>query len=229
VAVAAEQTAGRGRLGRSWEAPAGSSLLLSAGFRPAGLRAAHAWRLAAIVAQAMVDAAEEVAGLRDGTLRLKWPNDLVAVDPEGRLRKVAGVLGETTIEDDGRVASAVVGIGVDGDWPAAAFPPGLAESMTSLRELSRGRPIDHEALLGAFLARLEPRYEALGTGGFDVGGWSARQVCTGREVEVAIGRELVAGRATGVTPESGALVVELPDGTSREIESGEVVRCRVLR
>ncbi|MFI5255494.1 MAG: biotin--[acetyl-CoA-carboxylase] ligase, partial [Candidatus Limnocylindrales bacterium] len=77
VAVAAEQTAGRGRDGRSWVAPAGRALLLSVGFRPAGLAAGHAWRLGAIVSQAMIDAAEEAAGLRDGSLWLKWPNDIV--------------------------------------------------------------------------------------------------------------------------------------------------------
>jgi BirA family biotin operon repressor/biotin-[acetyl-CoA-carboxylase] ligase len=228
VAVAHDQTAGRGRRGRSWYAPAGRALLLSAGFRPDALMAGHAWRLGAIVGQAMLDAAEAVAGLRDGSLWLKWPNDLVAVDADGRLRKVAGVLGETAFDDAGGVATAAVGIGINGDWAAADFPPTLVGSMTSLLELSGGRPIDHEALLDAFLARLEPRYEALLTGRFDVGGWSARQVCTGRTVEVAIGDELLEGRAIGVGPESGALRLESWDGITREIGSGEVIRCRVV-
>jgi len=228
VAVAGEQTAGRGRLGRSWQAPAGRALLLSVGFRPVGLAAGHAWRLGAIVAQAMLDAAEEVAGLRERSLWLKWPNDLVAVDPEGQLRKVAGVLGETALDDDGRVATAAVGIGVDGDWAAADFPAELAPTMTSLRELAGGRPIDHEALLDAFLDRLEPRYEGLLTGRFDVGGWSVRQICTGREVEVAVGGEVLEGRAVGMAPESGSLRLETADGIGREVDAGEVIRCRVV-
>jgi biotin-(acetyl-CoA carboxylase) ligase len=77
LAVADEQTAGRGRAGRTWTAPPGAALLLSVGFRPAWLAPGHAWRLAAVVSLAMADTAEDVAGLRTGAVRLKWPNDLV--------------------------------------------------------------------------------------------------------------------------------------------------------
>jgi len=77
LAVADEQTAGRGREGRPWEAPPGAALLLSLGFRPTWLPPDRVWRLAAIVSLAMADAAEEVAGLPEGAIRLKWPNDLV--------------------------------------------------------------------------------------------------------------------------------------------------------
>ena len=100
-----------------------------------------------------------------------------------QLRKVAGVLGEASLDDD-RVGSAVVGIGVNGDWPLEHFPADLAPSMTSLRELSGGRPIDRDTLLDAWLDRLEPRYEALRLGRFDAGGWSSRQRTTGHTVEV---------------------------------------------
>ena len=77
LAVAAEQTAGRGRDGRTWVAPPGAALLLSLGFRPTWLAPESVWRLAAIASLAMADAAEAVAGLAAGTIRLKWPNDLV--------------------------------------------------------------------------------------------------------------------------------------------------------
>lgn len=77
LAVADEQTAGRGREGRRWLAPPGSALLLSLGFRPSWLDPERVWRLAAVVSLAMADAAEEVAGLPAGAIRLKWPNDLV--------------------------------------------------------------------------------------------------------------------------------------------------------
>jgi biotin-(acetyl-CoA carboxylase) ligase len=98
--------------------------------------------------------------------------------------------------------------------------------MTSLRELSGKRPIDNEALLDAFLARLEPRYEALKAGRFDAGGWSAAQRTTGRQVMVDLADDTLAGIAVGVDPESGALLVE-SDGRSVRVDSGEVVRCRV--
>ena len=103
LAVADEQTEGRGRSGRTWIAPPGRALLLSLGFRPTWLAAGHAWRLAATVSLAMADAAEEAAGLRDRAIGLKWPNDLVIEDalpdlPGGesapaRVRKLGGVLG----------------------------------------------------------------------------------------------------------------------------------------
>ena len=161
LAVAAEQTAGRGREGRRWVAPPGSALLLSLGFRPVWLAADAAWRLAAVASLAMADAAEATAGLAPGTIRLKWPNDLVIEGPGAAgVRKLAGVLGETDGlgGPDPRV---VVGLGVNTDWAETDFPPELAVSMTSLREAAGGRPVANEALLGGVHGRLAPAVEAL--------------------------------------------------------------------
>lgn len=228
VAVADEQTSGRGRLDRHWTAPPGAALLASAGLTPSRLPLRHAWRLAATVALAMIDAAEAAAGLRDETVWLKWPNDLVAEGPDGRLLKLAGVLGESQSEGD-QVSSAVIGIGVNADWPAATFPIELAPSMTSLREISGGRPVDRDVLLDAWLARLEPRLEALAAGVFDAGGWSRRQRTTGRHVEIDLGDRIVSGGAVGVDPESGGLLLRVEDqGRPLVVDSGEVIRCRVV-
>jgi BirA family transcriptional regulator, biotin operon repressor / biotin---[acetyl-CoA-carboxylase] ligase len=228
LAVADAQTQGRGRLERTWIAPPGTALLVSAGFRPIDLPVRHAWRLGATVALAMLDAAEDVAGLRDATLGLKWPNDIVADGPDGLLRKVAGVLGEATL-DDATVSTAVIGIGVNADWSAADFPAELATSMTSLRELSGGRPIDRDVLLDAWVDRLEPRYEALRGGRFDAGAWSSRQRTTGELVEVDGADGRIHARALGVDPESGSLLLAGADGAGpRVIDSGDVTRCRVV-
>jgi BirA family biotin operon repressor/biotin-[acetyl-CoA-carboxylase] ligase len=225
VAVADVQETGRGRQGRSWEAPSGAGLLVSCGFRPGWLTPAHAWRLPAIVALAMADAAEEVAGLRDGRVGLKWPNDLVADDLTGALLKLAGVLGVTS--GDGRtLETAIVGVGVNVQWPRATFPAAFTATMTSLSELS-GRPVDRDALLEGFLDRLAARHEALRTGQFDAGGWAARQQTTGRQLTVDTGGVTLAGRGEGVDPESGALVLATGEGIAR-IDVGEVVRCHVL-
>ena len=249
LAVAAEQTAGRGREGRRWVAPPGSALLLSLGFRPTWLDPERVWRLAAIVSLAMADAAEEVAGLADRAIRLKWPNDLVfeidgqavvalddsdgaaatiALDAPADVRKVAGVLGETDGlgTADPRV---VVGLGINADWPATDFPADLAGSMTSLREASRGRPIDLAILLDAFLGRLEARVEALRAGRFDVADWIDRQLTTGRTIrlERPEGMEIV--RALGVEVLTGALIVEDPAavGGERHVHVGEVRHVRL--
>ena len=222
IAVADEQTAGRGRQGRTWTAPPGAALLMSIGFRPTNLALRHGWRLAATVSLAMVDAAEAAAGLADNALRLKWPNDIVAAYPDGRLEKVAGVLGETAAIGD-QVGWSVVGIGINVDWAAADFPSDLRSGMTSLREMA-GRPVDREQLLDEFLARLEPRYEALRQGNFDAATWSTKQVTTGQQVEVDVGGRVLVGRAGGVDPESGALLME----GHPPVDYGEVVRCRVM-
>jgi len=228
LAVAAEQTAGRGRSGRSWVAPSGAALLLSLGFEPRYVEPDRLWRLAAIVALAMADAGEEVAGLPSGMLQLKWPNDIVVAAPDvpAGARKVAGVLGESEGAGTPGVR-AVVGIGVNADWPRDQFPAELAETMSSLREASRGRPIDSDALLDDFLVRLEPRLVALRDGHFDVAGWHARQITTGRYVSVDMpDGSTQAARAVGVDGATGALIVEDADG-ERELLVGEVARVRL--
>lgn len=224
LAVADEQTAGRGRSGRSWVAPGGAALLLSLGFRPAYLAPDRLWRLGAIVALAMADAAEEVAGLPMGHLRLKWPNDIVVETPRAPrgVRKVAGVLGET--EEAGTAGvRAVVGIGVNNDWPRGEFPADLTDAMTSLREVSRGRQVETGVLLDAFLTRLEPRCLALRDGHFDVAGWHDRQVTTGRTVRIEMpGGEIRQATAAGVDGATGALLVEDESGAETELLAGDV-------
>lgn len=245
VAVADRQAAGRGRLGRTWIAPSGAALLVSVGFRPGWLEPDRWWRLGAIVALAMADAAEQVAGLQDGVIRLKWPNDLVvafgaserplggasAIGPATpiRVRKLAGILGET----DGVGTwdpRAVVGLGLNAGWQRAAFPEELRDRMTSLHDASGGRPIDRDELLGAFLDRLEARVEALHDGWFDVAAWTGRQLANGRPVRL----DLPDGRAqhvqaVGVDPLSGALLVAdpaAPDG-ERPVLVGEIRHLRL--
>ena len=239
LAVADEQTAGRGRADRTWIAPRGAALLLSVGFRPAWLAPAHAWRLAAVTSLAMADAAEDVAGLRDHAIRLKWPNDLVieADAPEhdatglggGPIRKLGGVLGEADGlgTDDPRV---VVGIGVNAAWARADFPVAIAPAMTSLAEASGGRPIDRVLLLDGFLSRLEARVEALRTGRFPMDDWTARQITTGRIVRLeGHGSAPEEARALGLDPATGALLVADPTapGGERAVHAGDVVHVRL--
>jgi BirA family biotin operon repressor/biotin-[acetyl-CoA-carboxylase] ligase len=227
LAVADRQTAGRGRSGRGWVAPSGGALLLSLGFRPDWLEPDRAWRLAAIVSLAMAESAESVAGLSDGRIRLKWPNDLVIEDEAAEPRKVAGVLGETDGlgTGDPRV---VIGIGINTDWAAADFPTELAGTMTSLREAGR-RPLDRDALLAAFLADLEERVVELRAGRFADAAWVDRQLTTGRTIrlETPAGDEVV--RATGVDPVTGALLVEggSQGRGARQVLVGEVTRVRL--
>jgi len=239
LAVADEQTAGRGRAGRTWTAPPGAALLLSVGFRPAWLAPGHAWRLAAVVSLAMADTAEDVAGLRNHAVRLKWPNDLVieadapahdgTAPGGGAIRKLGGVLGEVDGlgTDDPRVA---VGIGLNAGWARDEFPAAIAPAMTSLAEASGGRPIDRALLLDGFLGRLEARVEALRAGRFPIDDWTARQITTGRIVRLeGHGSAPEEARALGLDPATGALLVADPTapGGERAVHAGDVVHARL--
>jgi BirA family biotin operon repressor/biotin-[acetyl-CoA-carboxylase] ligase len=252
LATADHQTEGRGRDGRTWTAPPthGAALLASLGFRPTYLEPDRTWRLAAIVSLAMADAAEDVARLPDRTVRLKWPNDLVVEvggpwaplrgelsaeraralrDGPVDVRKLGGVLGET----DGLGTSdprVVVGIGLNADWPAADFPADLAGpgGMTSLADASGGRPIDANALLEAFLTRLEVRHDLLRRGRFDAADWADRQLTHDRPIRLERpdgSVETVTAR--GVDALTGALVIEDADGRDRHIVTGEIRHVRL--
>jgi BirA family biotin operon repressor/biotin-[acetyl-CoA-carboxylase] ligase len=239
VAVADQQTAGRGRGGRSWTAPAGAALLCSLGFRPVFAQPAQLWQWAAIVSLAMAEAAESASGVAPGTVRLKWPNDLVVADG-GQVRKLAGVLGETAGAGtaDQRV---VVGIGVNAGWRRTDFPPELADSMTSVAELAAGAEAGagaaaggspealRDRLLGAFLDGLRPRVTDLHSDRFPAAEWRGRQLTNGELVRLERpdgSAETV--RAIDVDAESGALVVGSLSGEwpSRLVTAGEIRHLR---
>jgi BirA family transcriptional regulator, biotin operon repressor / biotin---[acetyl-CoA-carboxylase] ligase len=229
VAIAEEQTAGRGRNGRTWTAPSRSSLLTSIGFRPSWLAPEHVWRLGAIVALAMAEAGEAMAAARPGSIQLKWPNDLVSIDRStGHVRKLAGLLGETDGlgTDDPR---AIIGIGINADWARADFPEGLTETMTSLSELAGGRPIDRDRLVEAFLGRLEALVEALRASGFPAEDWRRRQLTNGAHVRLEWPDGAVEPvRAEDVDTETGALVIrDLDGGRVRSVLVGEIRHVRL--
>jgi BirA family biotin operon repressor/biotin-[acetyl-CoA-carboxylase] ligase len=169
----------------------------------------------------MAQAAEATAELPNGTIRLKWPNDLVLDAGDGWL-KLGGVLGET--EGLGTADPRVVlGIGVNADWAKADFPAEIAAAMTSLREAAADRPIPPDDLLVAFLPRLETGIEALRGRTFDAGEWQTRQATTGRRIRL----ELPDGPAedvfaAGVDPTTGALLLD--DG--RRVLSAEIRHLR---
>ena len=143
VAVAEEQTEGRGRLGRSWEAPAGTSVLVSVLLLPA-VRAARLPELSLVAGGAVAEAIAEVTGIEP---TIKFPNDLLIAG-----RKVAGILAESS---EGRV---VLGIGVNTNQTREQLPAGAQTEPTSLR-LELGEPVNRVQLLAAILLQLERAYD----------------------------------------------------------------------
>jgi BirA family biotin operon repressor/biotin-[acetyl-CoA-carboxylase] ligase len=142
VAVADEQTEGRGRLGRSWHAPHGSSLLFSIVLVPP-VPPASLPELSLVAGAAVAQAIESETGLQT---TVKHPND-VLIDG----RKVAGILAESS---EGRV---VLGIGVNVSQTAAELPERVENPATSLA--LEGAPADRAELLAVILERLEEHYD----------------------------------------------------------------------
>ena len=144
VAVAEEQTEGRGRLGRRWEAPAGTSVLVSVLLLPA-VEAARLPELSLVAGNAVTEAILEVTGIEPA---IKFPNDVLIGG-----RKVAGILAESS---DGRV---VLGIGVNANQTREQLPDDAQTEPTSLR-IELGEPVNRVQLLGALLLQLERAYDA---------------------------------------------------------------------
>ena len=222
VLVADHQTAGRGRLGRTWTAPVGASLLCSILVRPA-VPVGHAHALTTAVALAAREACTEVAGVTPG---LKWPNDLVVPVAAlgGAERKLAGVLAESTLAGD-HLDAVVVGIGLNVNWPRQ-LPEEIADIATALNHLA-GEAVDRAELLGALLAGLERRYARL----LAPGGRAALRdeehaasATLGRRVRVLRAHDELEGIAVGFTDE-GALRLEV-DTDVLVVPVGDVVHLR---
>jgi BirA family biotin operon repressor/biotin-[acetyl-CoA-carboxylase] ligase len=216
VAVADHQDAGRGRLGRVWSAPVGSSLLVSVLLRP---RVAPERLMLVTMAAgvALAEAVEAVAGIDVG---LKWPNDLVVGE-----RKLAGLLAEADVPAGAdRPVAVVVGAGCNVQWDS--FPPELEGSATACN-LEAGHPVGRDEVLDAFLDRLALRYAALD----DVpAAYRARLATLGRRVRVELGAGAsagtnVVGLATGID-DSGRLLVETDAGEAVVLTVGDVVHLR---
>jgi BirA family biotin operon repressor/biotin-[acetyl-CoA-carboxylase] ligase len=198
LVVADHQTAGRGRLGRSWEAPPGTALLFSVLLKPPPER--HLPELSLVAGVAVADALERVLGL---AVQIKWPNDVML-----RRRKVAGCLAEAR---DGAV---VLGIGINVGQTADELPEGAG----SIRTLT-GRTFDREELLSAVLDHLGDCYAAWRAGGLDAvyEGLGPRDFLRGRRVSV----DGVSG-VVSMIDRSGRLELAVGHGEVVTVESGEV-------
>jgi BirA family biotin operon repressor/biotin-[acetyl-CoA-carboxylase] ligase len=214
VVVADHQTAGRGRLGRTWVAPVGASLLMSVLLRPEmPIDSVHLLTMSAGLA--MADAVEEVAGF---TPILKWPNDLLVNDPLVGNRKLCGMLTESEIVD-GVLRCVVVGIGVNVQW--SDFPAELTETATACN-LVAGRDISRDELLEAFIERYSSMLSSLDA---VLSNYRVRLGTLSTRVRIELAGEAFEGVAEGVT-DDGGLEVRTDDGVLRIITAGDVVHLR---
>ncbi len=212
VVSAEEQTAGRGRLGRRWTAPARSGLAVSVLLRPTTRPAAEWGWVPLLVGLAAADAVASVSGL---TVGLKWPNDVLVGE-----RKAGGVLVERV--ETGRGPAAVAGFGLNVTLPESQLPVPTATSL-----LAEGATVDRRSLLRSYLAALELRYRDWSAGGSAREEYRRHCVTLGRKVLVLLPGAAadVAGVAEDVDA-SGRLVVAAATGARVALSSGEVQHVR---
>jgi BirA family transcriptional regulator, biotin operon repressor / biotin---[acetyl-CoA-carboxylase] ligase len=210
LVVADYQAAGRGRQGRRWHAPPGSSLLLSVIFRPP-LAPDQVQQLTMVCGLAVVDAIAAATGLQAG---LKWPNDVLI-----GAGKLGGILSEAEIRGQ-RVEYVLVGIGLNVNLDPHQLPEGLSVPATSLSS-ELGQTVERLGLLRALLQRLEERYVALCQGKSPRQEWAQRLTMLGQPVVVQEGQARLEGVAEGVAAD-GALLLRLPDGRLQTILAGDV-------
>jgi BirA family transcriptional regulator, biotin operon repressor / biotin---[acetyl-CoA-carboxylase] ligase len=197
LVTASQQTAGRGRQGRRWSAPADSSLLMSLVLRGSPLPRL----LPLIAAVAVCETAGEEA-------RVKWPNDIVLAGSSG-LAKLAGILAEGRPQD----GWAVLGIGLNVAVRLQELPAELDGVAATLGREPREIEPTLARLLSALARRLGEPTETL------LEAYRARDALRGREIEWSEGRRR--GRADGIDGE-GRLVVALAGGGHTTLDAGEV-------
>lgn len=213
--VAEAQTAGRGRLGRSFHSPAYQNLYTSLVLRPdLTIAEAPTWILAAAVAVADTVAATLED---DNAVEIKWPNDVLLSG-----RKTSGILMELGAEAT-RVDYLVLGIGVNLNVDRESFPDEFRPLATSLASYS-GRRIDRIDFTRRLYGELETTLDACARYGFDAvrGRFDARFKMRGRRVNVKqLGGRVLSGTALGIDAD-GALRLTLDSGDERVVIAGDV-------
>ena len=217
LAVTADsQTAGRGRMDRSFQSPKGQGIYLSVLLRPR-LFPDRLPPVTALAGVAVCAAVERVCGVRPG---LKWPND-----PVLNGKKLCGILTEMSLEaETGRVQSLVLGIGINVSQGPEDFSPQVREMATSLGQ-ALGKPVSRPRLTAALLEELDRTYAALLAGDLSAYLSAYRRDCVnlGKTVQLLPfgGGERETAQAVDID-EDFSLVVRGPDGKERTVRSGEV-------
>jgi BirA family biotin operon repressor/biotin-[acetyl-CoA-carboxylase] ligase len=215
VIVAEHQTAAKGRLGRSWTAPARSGLSFSVLLRPVDVDIAR-WSLLPLLIG--VATAVATASVSDVVIGLKWPNDLMIGE-----RKLAGILAERV--DSAAGPAVVIGIGLNVSLKTEELP---VESATSLT-LANATVTDRDTILRAVLRAIEGEYTSWRLDGGDSHALLARYrdlcITLGRVVRAELpGDQTIEGDAVDVDP-TGSLVIETSAGR-RAVSAGDVVHLR---
>ena len=209
VLIAGHQTGGRGRMGRSFHSPAGKGIYMSILLRP-NCPPTELMHLTCAAAAAMCDAVENAAGFRPG---IKWTNDLVW----GK-RKLGGILTELGFGADGKVAFAIVGIGINCCQQPEDFPAEIRDIACSLGM----EPADRSKLAAELIRWLyDLRQEMFSEKEAIMERFTHRCITIGQRISILRGEAVQHGKALTVD-QDGALHVLLDNGTETVVNSGEV-------
>ena len=209
LAVAEFQSAGRGRLGRSWEVPEGTSVMMSILLRPE-FEPQYAPTLTLVMGMAVAKAVKNLGF----DVSIKWPNDVVVSH-----KKICGILTEMGVRD-GKIDYAVIGVGINVN--IREFPEEMADKATSLY-LEAGKEFDRSRIPGLVMEAFEEYYEKFAAT-CDLSGlkdeYESILANYNQPVRV-LAKEPYEGIARGIT-DGGELLVEKADGTMAIVSAGEV-------
>jgi BirA family biotin operon repressor/biotin-[acetyl-CoA-carboxylase] ligase len=205
VVIAEEQTAGRGRVGRSWLSPRGG-IALSIILYP---RIFYLPSLIMLASLAVIYSIEAVTGLKT---QIKWPNDILING-----KKVCGILVESDVQRN-KLTYAIIGIGINVNFQASDFPE-IASFATSLAD-ELGRQVSRVDIIRSLLMEVERLYLPLNTE-FIYREWRERLVTLGKKVQVRWGETVVEGIAESVA-QDGSLLLRHSNGSLTRIVGGDV-------
>ena len=209
LALAEFQSAGRGRLGRSWEVPEGTSVMMSILLRPK-FEPQYAPMLTLVMGMAVAKAVKKLSF----DVSIKWPNDVVVSH-----KKICGILTEMGVRD-GKIDYAVIGVGINVN--IKEFPEEMADKATSLY-LESGREFDRSQIPGLVMEAFEEYYEKFAAT-CDLSGLKEEYesiLANYNQPVRVLAKEPYEGVARGIT-DGGELLVEKTDGTIVAVSAGEV-------
>ena len=209
LALAEFQSAGRGRLGRSWEVPEGTSVMMSILLRPK-FEPQYAPTLTLVMGMAVAKAVKNLGF----DVSIKWPNDVVVSH-----KKICGILTEMGVRD-GKIDYAVIGVGINVN--IREFPEEMADKATSLY-LESGKEFDRSQIPGLVMEAFEEYYEKFAAT-CDLSGLKEEYesiLANYNQPVRVLAKEPYEGVARGIT-DGGELLVEKTDGTIATVSAGEV-------
>ena len=217
VIVADRQTAGKGRMGRSFVSPAGKGLYMSVILHPD-----FSIQTAPMITSAVaVATAEAIESLCKADVKIKWVNDLYLNG-----KKIVGILTEASVDMEMRALDiAVIGIGINVRSVGDSFDAELSSRATSIQD-ETGAVLDRNELCAAVINRLDACLDKIENREY-LREYRRRELLTGNMITARVGSETVTGKAVGIDRNAN-LMIETENGIVRSLSSGEANLCRIV-